>query len=98
MKNLLTRKCQTSLTDAKRRNKMNTRAIDIWPEIFQTENLEGMSNPELCADALMAWGHCHMGNKPPESFGRVLAQVGKRLDISPTDEELIKWSKENLEI
>lgn len=75
---------------------MNTKDNAIWPEIFQTENLEGKSNPELCADALMAWGHCHMGDEIPESFGRVLVQIGIRLGISPTDEELIKWSKEDV--
>ena len=75
---------------------MNTELNDQWPEIFQTENLEGRSNPELCADALVAWGNCHMGYEIPESFGRVLAKVGERLGISPIGEELIKWAKENV--
>lgn len=68
----------------------------IWPEIFTTENLESESDASLCADALTAWGNCHMGNKPPESFGRVLAKIGAKLGIAPTGDELMKWAKEHV--
>ncbi len=52
-----------------------------WPEVFSDPSLVETSAPaSLCADALMAWGLCHLV-KPPESFGTVLVAIGDKLGV-----------------
>jgi hypothetical protein len=62
-----------------------------WPDIFTTEKLDGKSDRELCADALCAWGNCHLA-QPPESFGRVMAAIGQRLHVPPLADDLMEYS------
>ena len=65
----------------------------LWPEVFTTEDISGMSDAALCAAALCAWGNCHAGSEPPASFGRVLVKIGIKLGVSPTDDKLMEYSK-----
>ena len=69
--------------------KLNTEPS--WPDIFTTENLDGKSDQELCADALCAWGNCYLA-QPPESFGRVMEAIGKRLHVPPLADDLMEYS------
>lgn len=71
--------------------KLQTRLF--WPEIFATENIEGLSDAALVAAGLCAWGNVKAGSPPPESFGRVLVKIGAKLGISATDDSLIEYSK-----
>jgi hypothetical protein len=48
--------------------------------------------PILVADALLAWGNCMAGNKPPESFGRVLVECGELTGVSQLPDALSDWA------
>ncbi len=48
----------------------------IWPDIFETGNIDGREDAALCADGLEAWGCCMAGSAPPESFGDVMVKIG----------------------
>jgi hypothetical protein len=62
-----------------------------WPTIEEIEN--ETSKAAITAMALTAWGNCHAGNKPPEHFGMMMVAVGKKLGISPTDENILRYAK-----
>ncbi len=57
--------------------------------------LKDKSDAELCAEALTAWANCTFV-KPPMSFGFYMAEVGMRLGISPTGDNLMKYSAEKI--
>lgn len=64
----------------------------LWPEIFDTKDLTDICDAALCADGLIAWGNCHAGFGVHPNFGEVMVKIGERLSISPTGENLMKWS------
>ena len=69
----------------------------FWPDCFLTGKLDNR-RPELlpCADGLMAWANCMAGNKPVELFGETIVQIGERLGITPTAENLSKYADEHM--
>lgn len=70
-----------------------------WPECFET----GIVNkPEserdkllLAVDALIAWGNCHAGNKPPKCFGEIMVKIEEYLGIQALPDELTKYVDEH---
>jgi hypothetical protein len=44
----------------------------------------------------MAWANCMAGNKPVELFGETIVQIGERLGITPTAENLSKYADEHM--
>ena len=67
-----------------------------WPEIFTTKDVSNRTDAHLCADGLVAWALCETGNKPPEYFGEVMVEIGKRLGIAPTGDNLLLIAKKFL--
>lgn len=67
----------------------------IWDEVFTTEDLSKKSEKEVCAIGLKAWQNCIAGLDIPESFGRVMHKISKRLGVPPTGESLLQWVMEN---
>lgn len=66
----------------------------VWPKCFTTGVVSEDSDPRLlCADSLMAWALVLSGIKPPETFGKVLVEIGSRLGIITTYENLMKYSE-----
>lgn len=54
-----------------------------FPDVFENQSLIATAEPAaLCADGLTAWALCHMGQKPPESFGETLVKIRKRIGMS----------------
>lgn len=70
-------------------------AIFQWGELFETEVIpEDMSRLEAVAVALTAWGNCMAGaGNIPESFGRVMAELNSKFDLSHDCDKLIALSK-----
>ena len=68
----------------------------IWPEIFETEVIpEDMTRLEAIANALTAWAICMAGaGDIPESFGKVMAELNSKFDLSHDCDKLIELSKE----
>ena len=50
----------------------------------------------LVAVGLTSWANCMVGNKPPEHFGEMMVELGKKLDITPTPDEFTRLSKKIL--
>jgi len=46
----------------------------------------------VCAEALMDWGICMMGVKPPGKFGEGMAQVGNLLGIMADPDSLKEYA------
>ena len=69
-----------------------------WPDVFQNPELIKTREPAaLCADALCAWGNCHMGIGPiPDNFGEVLVAIGQRLGMlkATTSENLCEHARQ----
>ena len=69
----------------------------VWPGPFATGVIEpGYPDAALGADALCAWACCMMGAKPPECFGRIMAEIAIRLGILGDPESFDKWAKDFL--
>ncbi len=69
-----------------------------YPEVFYDQSLIQTRNPrQLCADALVAWGNCHMGIKPPESFGEVLVAISAKIGMkeAATGDNLIAFANKH---
>ncbi len=67
----------------------------LWPEMFKTGVIpENEKDGKVCADALCAWGNCSV-SEPPQNFGDVMVDVGKRLGCTPTPNGLESWAKQN---
>lgn len=64
----------------------------FWPEVFDTKDISGKTDPELCAIGHLAWGNCMMGNKPHPNFGDVMVLISTKLGISGTPESFFEWS------
>jgi hypothetical protein len=67
-----------------------------WPEVFETGILDRDSEyakAKACADALSGWGCCCAGAQIPANFGKGMAAIGDFLDILPTPENCMKYSK-----
>ena len=64
----------------------------IWDEIFITGNVPELTEKEICAKALGAWGNCSI-SKPPEKFGEAMAKIGQRLGIAPMPDKIIDYAK-----
>lgn len=70
------------------------KSIVCWPTVFDTMDLTGISDAELCADALVAWANFYSGFNVHPNLSRVLIMIGRRLGISPTGENFMKWSEQ----
>lgn len=46
----------------------------------------------ICAKALMDWGVCMAGTRPPQKFGEGMVQVSKLLGVSASPESLKKYA------
>ena len=68
-----------------------------FPESFIKNDIDGLSDEQLCADALIAWDHCHMKVELPETFSETMAKIAKRLNVLGTPESFMEWSKQLLE-
>lgn len=67
----------------------------IWPTVFDNGIGQEQNDAALCAAALQGWGICMSGNIPHSNFGKTMVDIGKRLNILATPEELTKWAKEH---
>lgn len=57
-----------------------------FPEIFITGVIPTeMSDTEVLAHALCAWGCCRAWNRPPPNFGNGMVEVRKRLGTADPD-------------
>lgn len=66
----------------------------IWPESFEKGKVDPKApKAQLVADGLSAWAICMSGGTPIEKFGEVMVEIGARLNISPTSENLMEYSK-----
>ena len=63
-----------------------------WNTIEDVRNAK--TKAEVLAIGLSSWGHCMAGNKPPEHFGMMMIEVGNRLSVSPTPQNLHKKYEE----
>ena len=70
--------------------------IFSWPAIFETEVIpEDMTRLEAVAIALSSWACCMAGaDNIPESFGRVMAELNSKFDLSHDCDKLVALSKE----
>ena len=68
-----------------------------FPKSFIKNDIEGLSNAQLCGDALTAWGHCCMKVELPKTFGETMAKIAGKLNVLGTSESFIEWSKQYLE-
>jgi len=60
-----------------------------FPEIFITGEIPPeMSDLEVLAHAICAWGCCHAGNPPPPNFGKTMVKVRERLGVYLPDDLL----------
>lgn len=64
-----------------------------WPDIFDTQIVDGCTNAALCADGLVAWAICETGGKLHPNFGKVMAKIASRLGTA-TPEGLMKKAEE----
>lgn len=55
----------------------------FWPDIFDPQKRETLSDDEVLADALMAWGNVLMGEVRPD-FGETMAWASNKLGVSGT--------------
>lgn len=79
-----------------RTNYKDMNELFIFPEIFITGEIPpGMSDNEVLAHALCAWGNCYAGSQPPPNFGKGMVSVYKRLGVSLPDDLLAMAKKIN---
>lgn len=71
----------------------------FWPDVFITGQLPDRSEYDsetqkalACADGLTGWALCHMGNEPPDQFGKGMVAIGLLLGINATGENLSKYA------
>ncbi len=68
-----------------------------WPKVFTDDSFsyDGSedSKKAACADGLVGWATCGMGNKPLQpGFGKGMVKIVKLLGIAATEENLMKYA------
>ena len=49
-------------------------------------------NRALCADGLVGWAHCMIGQEPPKKFGEGMVIIGQTLNISASSDSLSDYA------
>jgi len=63
-----------------------------WDTLEDARNTDDKG--ELLGIALNSWGNCMAGNKPPEYFGIMMTEIGYKLGIIATPDNVMKLAKE----
>lgn len=63
-----------------------------WPDSFINNDISGLNDELLCADALVAWG-ISMITRRPETFGETMAKIAEKLNVSGTPESFLEWTE-----
>lgn len=65
----------------------------VFSEMFKTGIVPQMRRELLVAEASMAWGLCMAGHMPP-NFGEVMAQIGMRLGVVASPQNISRLADE----
>ena len=66
----------------------------IFPMVFITGEFDkSFDEKQLCSIALQGWANCMSGGDVPINFGKGISEIGKKLGINPTVENILRYAK-----
>ena len=77
------------MAEIKKSNTFNVK----WPSEFTTGVLVAKDDKSLCALGLHGWALCIIAPTLPRNFGKAMVAIGKKLDITPTAENIEEYAK-----
>lgn len=64
----------------------------IWNTLEEAQSTNDRG--ALISMALTSWAHCMAGNEPPEYFGEMMVEIGRKLGIANTPDNISKLADE----